>query len=129
MTDTIDRRLTHGRRREDLEHERYKALFESTAVGIVVLDGSGKIADCNAAYCRLLGRDRPELLGQLANELGDDGVPSPSPELRALVAGDVDGYVAERRYSRPEGGSIWVRLTISVVSREHDRYVARSSRI
>jgi len=34
----------------EMEQQRYKALFESTAVGIVLIDGCRRVVDCNAAF-------------------------------------------------------------------------------
>ena len=41
----------------------YKALFTHAADGIVVIDAAQRVADVNAAFCRMLGREREDILG------------------------------------------------------------------
>ena len=41
----------------------YKALFAHAADGIVVIDAAQRVADVNDAFCRMLGREREEILG------------------------------------------------------------------
>jgi two-component system cell cycle sensor histidine kinase/response regulator CckA len=118
-----ERRRTAGRRGNDLEQRRYKALFESTAVGITLVDDDRRIVDCNAAYCRLLGRDRSEVVGHLASEFNDGPDDALTAEMERLTAGAVDSFAAEKRYRRPGGESVPVRITTSVVSRTHNLFV------
>lgn len=41
-----------------------RALFESLPMAVLVSDGTGRQLDANAAACRLLGRERDELVGK-----------------------------------------------------------------
>ncbi len=111
--------VTSQRRQRDV----YKALFESTAVGVVVYDAGRRLLEVNDAYCRIVGRSREELIGHSAEEftVGDD--PSES-ELQRMAAGESEQYRIEKRYLRPDGSSAWVRVTASPISRLDDRYVA-----
>ena len=43
---------------------RFRAIFESAAVGILRLDLDGRIADCNRTFSDMLGRERASVLGQ-----------------------------------------------------------------
>jgi two-component system, cell cycle sensor histidine kinase and response regulator CckA len=114
---TID--VTSQRRQRDI----YRALFDSTAVGVVVCDGKRTLLEANDAYCRIVGRTREEILGESADgfTLGFDPAPA---ELRRLAAGEIDQYTVEKRYVRPDGSTVWVRVTGSPISRAEDRYVA-----
>jgi len=45
--------------------ERYHTLFDETSDGVAVADAdTGTILECNAALCRMVERDKAELLGQ-----------------------------------------------------------------
>jgi PAS domain S-box-containing protein len=45
--------------------ERYRTLFEETSDGLAMADAAtGTILDCNAALCRMIERDKAELVGQ-----------------------------------------------------------------
>lgn len=59
--------------------QRYtEGIFESSPAGIAVLDGDRRLVSVNAAFCRLLGKDRSELIGGgLEAVLPVDPLPSP----------------------------------------------------
>ncbi|MEO8276550.1 MAG: PAS domain S-box protein [Thermoanaerobaculia bacterium] len=44
--------------------ERYRALFDYAPDGIVIADSHGEYIDVNASFCKMLGYDRSELVGQ-----------------------------------------------------------------
>ena len=50
--------------RKRAEH-RFRMLLETSPIGIVISDGSGRIEDANAEALRLFGYEREELLGQM----------------------------------------------------------------
>ena len=43
---------------------RYRALFETTPDGIMIVDDAGTYVDLNEAMCAMLGAPREELLGR-----------------------------------------------------------------
>jgi PAS domain S-box-containing protein len=49
--------------RRDVDEARYRALFETTPDGIMIVDDAGAYVDLNEAMCRMLGGTREELLG------------------------------------------------------------------
>jgi two-component system, NtrC family, sensor kinase len=59
--------------------QRYtEGIFESSPAGIAVLDGDRRLVSVNAAFCRLLGKDRPGLIGGgLEAVLPVDPLPAP----------------------------------------------------
>ena len=62
-TDITERKQTEQALRAS--EERYHALFDETSDGIALADAAtGTILDCNAALCRMVERDKTELLGQ-----------------------------------------------------------------
>ena len=111
--------VTSQRRQQDV----YKALFDSTAVGVVVYDSKQRLLEVNDAYCRIVGRPREELIGRSAGEF-TVGVDPSAAELRRLAAGETDQYTTEKQYVRLDGSTVWVRVTSSPISRVDDRYVA-----
>ncbi len=107
-----------------LEHDLYKALFDSTVVGVSVVDAERHMIDCNEAFCRILGRPKHEVVGQLATAFNYDEEDDVSTTgMARLVSGELDGYTVEKRYRRADGTPVWVRLTTSAISRTHDLYV------
>jgi PAS domain S-box-containing protein len=107
-----------------LDPLRHAALFEAMPVGVVLVDGSRTILACNTAYCRVLDRPAEELVGRFAGSLITPGADSVGEGIEALVTGRSERFTTETSYRRPDGSTVWARLTASVVSREEDLYVA-----
>lgn len=51
----------------------YQGLFESSYDGLMMVDGEGRVLRVNQAYCRLVGHEAPELLGQKVQDLHRQG--------------------------------------------------------
>jgi PAS domain S-box-containing protein len=95
---------------------RFRAIYESTAMGIGLIDTTGHVVESNRAFGELLGLPAEELAGKelSAFTVGDES--SVGDELFAeLVAGERDSYALEQRYRRAGGEVLWGHLTASVV--------------
>ena len=53
----------NGLDQQGASEERYRALFEATQDGILIVDGAGRFVDVNESFCRLLGVSREVLIG------------------------------------------------------------------
>jgi PAS domain S-box-containing protein len=100
----------------------YRTLFAQSALGVTLADGQRRLLDCNEAFCRILGYDREQLLGRTFDEFnvpGDEDVGGPAIE--ALIAG-APSFTYEKRYLCADGAKTWVRINLSVLSREDGLY-------
>jgi PAS domain S-box-containing protein len=100
----------------------YRTLFAQSALGMTVADGQRRVIDCNDAFCRILGRPREEVLGRRFSEFnvpGDEDVGGPA--LQAVIAG-APAFSYEKRYLRADGTTTWVRINLTVLSREDNLY-------
>ncbi|MFN2152105.1 MAG: PAS domain S-box protein, partial [Anaerolineales bacterium] len=103
---------------------RFRATFESSAIGIGLLATDGKILKVNEAVCKISGYTAQELQQRYDHqnvypedlEIGND-------LFAELLAGQRDSYEVEKRYIRKNGDVFWVRLNISAV-RNPDQSVA-----
>jgi two-component system cell cycle sensor histidine kinase/response regulator CckA len=102
--------------RPDTGDRRFRAIFDAAAIGIALIDLTGRIAESNPALQHLLGYDATELRGKTWFELtyppdlGDD------PALMgAIFAGLRDSRTLEKRYVRKDGSVVWARVAASVV--------------
>ncbi len=100
----------------DLSEQRFHSIFESTSLGIKVLDVTGTILQTNAAFQRIIGYPEAEVLGRrfydflhpadmaravsVFQKLKKDGVPSVRFQHRAI---------------HKNGSTVWVNATFSAV--------------
>jgi two-component system, cell cycle sensor histidine kinase and response regulator CckA len=111
--------VTESRRERDF----YEAIFESTAVGIGIVDGERRVIDCNDEFCKIVARSKAEIVGKHVTEFTADGDDPSAQGMRRLANGELERYTADKRYVRSDGESVWVRVTTSPISRHDDRYV------
>lgn len=72
--------------REEAEAE-YRTIFDSSPVGIVVINPSMIITDCNNAFLKIVDRTREDVVGKALTELGILG--EETPELvKAIYSGE-----------------------------------------
>jgi PAS domain S-box-containing protein len=97
----------------------FRAMFETSAVGIGILGLDRKIIDANPAMCRMFGLTRSEFIGMepAAATLPEDYRKS-TEQFAELLAGKREYYWDERRYLRKNGDPFWAHVTMSVVRDE-----------
>jgi PAS domain S-box-containing protein len=115
----IGREITEQKRAEDALREneaRFRAIFESSAVGISRVDRDGRVVEVNPALERMLGYTAQELRGRRFAEIShpQDGAES-RERYRDLVEGRLDHYTMEKRYLLKLGGVAWATTTVSAV--------------
>lgn len=118
--------LTQQKQYEDLlcaqealreSEERYRGLFELSAIGMAELDlGSHRLWRTNPAFAALLGYTPEELVGRLHRELvhEDERDENCTAITKAIQEGK-SVYRSERRYVRKDGNAVVVDLTISIL--------------
>ena len=107
---------------EDAFHtseSRFKAVFESTAIGICISDPDGIILASNNAFRTMLGYQENELDGVDFTKLSHPE-DMPPDQVRTNVLGEDrdDHFQIEKRYLAKNGSVVWVRVTISLVRDE-----------
>jgi PAS domain S-box-containing protein len=106
---------------QELQHSEatFRAIFETSAVGIGIMGLDHKIIDANPAFCSIFGRPREQLIGQTPAvfTLAED-YQGLTEEFQELLDGKREYYWDERRYTRPNGETFWAHVTRSVVRDE-----------
>ena len=94
--------------------EQFQAIFEGAAIGITLVDMTGRPVKCNRAIQEILGYTEAELTSMTFPDFTHPEDLQADLELyRSLVAGLRDHYDIEKRYIRKDGQVVWARLTIS----------------
>jgi PAS domain S-box-containing protein len=94
--------------------QRFRVIFEQSALGIAVTAMDGRHLDCNPALLRMLGLTREEFLANRTEDFThpDDLNPDRTP-WRELQEGERGSYQREVRYLRKDGDVVWARITVS----------------
>jgi len=98
---------------------RFRAIFTSAAIGIVLVNVDGRPVESNPAIERMLGYNRAELRSMVFTEVThpEDAV-ADWAFFEELVTGRRDSYQMEKRYLHKEGHVVWGNLTVSLVRDE-----------
>jgi len=96
--------------------QRFRAIFERAAIGMVVATLEGVAIATNPAFQAMLGRSEAQLRGVGLDDCAHPEDTQVSRELRQqLVAGSREAYQIEKRYLRQDGSIRWGRLSASVI--------------
>jgi PAS domain S-box-containing protein len=92
--------------------ERWRLVFENSAIGIVLADERGNFVDANRAFQDLVGYTLEELRAlNYADITHDEDRPRGARSVDALSAGTTREVQLEKRYRHKSGRYIWVRAT------------------
>jgi PAS domain S-box-containing protein len=95
---------------------RFRAIFESTAMGSHLTDLHGRVLAANRSLEELLGYGEEELVGRSKSSFIHPDDRDRDEELSAeLSAGIRESYQLEKRLLRRDGSAIWAHVTRSLV--------------
>jgi PAS domain S-box-containing protein len=92
--------------------ERWRSMFEASAVGITIMDQQNRFAAVNEAFQKMVGYTEQELqsLGPVDITHEDDRQAT-REMIQDVQSGKRQDYQAEKRYRRKDGKVIWVRVS------------------
>lgn len=108
--------LQHDRtqRQMRVSEQWFRSVFRDAAVGLAVADTDGRLTETNLAYRRMVGYDEDELHTLTVRDLTHpDDWAANAEGLRLVMSGEQPSFTMEKRYRRRDGGSLWVRMTVS----------------
>ncbi len=95
---------------------RWRALFDRSAMGIVLYDLSGRIQAVNPAFQKIVGYSEQELRQFSFMDLTHQDDRDDSWKIFVdLVGGQWQSADLEKRYHRKDGGAIWANIHLSVI--------------
>jgi PAS domain S-box-containing protein len=94
---------------------RFAAIFSQTFAGIAETDLTGRFVLVNPTYCELVGRSEAELLKLCMQDITHREDLARSLELFHRMIQTGDSFVIEKRYVKPDGSTVWVNNSVSLV--------------
>ncbi len=115
----VNSNITEEKRLGDqlIESEmRFREMFEQAGAGMAQVNLEGRFLRVNDRVCELTGYTREEMLQRYFGDLC-------RPEDHAadlglwerLLANEIPRYFIDKRYTRKDGSTVWVRVTVSLV--------------
>jgi diguanylate cyclase (GGDEF)-like protein/PAS domain S-box-containing protein len=101
---------------------RFRSSFESAAVGMALVDFSGRLFAVNPSLREMLGYTEAELTGLDERHLTHpDDAEGGAERLAQLARGDLRSFRLEKRYLHKDGHVVWALLTMGAVRDADDR--------
>ena len=95
--------------------ERWRSVFENSAIGIVLAEGAGKFVEANRAFQELVGYTNEELRTLTYADITHEAdIPRGGELIQQLQSGSAREVQLEKRYRHKDGRFIWVRATGTV---------------
>ncbi len=99
--------------------ERFRAVHDHAAFGIVQTTPDGKIVHANPAFQRMLGYDEDELVGaHWAQFTAHEDHAENQRYRQEMLSGQRDSYHMEKRYVCKDGRTFWGNLAVTAVRKE-----------
>lgn len=109
-------------RRKAVEEElwksesRFKVLFQKAAIGIVIIDASGNIVECNPAIEKMLGYSEKEMAGKHFTDFTyEEDLKSDAAWFEELLAQKRGNYQMAIRCLRKDRVVVWGLLAVSLI--------------
>jgi PAS domain S-box-containing protein len=96
--------------------ERWRSVFENSAIGVALTDLNGRFIATNPVYQEMLGYTGEELQKLSFLDITHEEYLEPNRTLIGeLLAGNRQQFQIEKQYRRKNGSLVWVRNNVSVV--------------
>jgi PAS domain S-box-containing protein len=112
LVSLVVERLVHGRQKA---LNRFEAMFQEAAIGIVLLSLDGKILAMNRRNTQIIGYRANELIGANWDEITFPEDREADREwLRRVASGETTTMTGDKRIVRRDGSIAWVSLTLAI---------------
>src|SRR6476620_5426160 len=96
--------------------ERWRSVFENSAIGVTPTDLNGRFLATNPIYQKMLGYTEEEFQTVSVVDITHEDCREASRALaKELLEGKRDQFQIEKQYRRKDGSLIWVRNNVSLV--------------
>jgi len=109
------RRERAERREWERARDQIDGAFEHAALGIALIAPDGRWLRVNRAMCQIVGYGEDELLATTFQAITHpDDVDADVASVHRMLAGEIQSYQMEKRYTHRQGHVIWALLSVSL---------------
>ena len=96
--------------------ERFRSTFEQAAVGIAHVAPDGRFLRINQRFYDIVGYTQEEMLTRTFQDITyPDDLDADLDYVQRVLAGTLQTYSMEKRYTRKDDSLVWVNLTVALV--------------
>ncbi|MGO9084823.1 MAG: PAS domain S-box protein [Candidatus Sulfotelmatobacter sp.] len=116
VADELDRQVAQRTAELAAAEERWRSVFENSAIGVALTDLNGRFLAANPVYEEMVGYPEQELQKLSFLDITHEEDLEPNRTLIGeLLAGKRQQFQIEKQYRRKNGSLVWVRNSVSVV--------------
>lgn len=94
--------------------EKFRTVFESSPMGIVITKLNGDIVEVNSAIAEMFGFEKSELIGKNIISFSYAGDIQKSKRLmNKIQQTELDEFTIEKRYTKKDGKTFWAKSVVS----------------
>lgn len=106
----------HAQRARDASERLFRAAFDGAPIGTAIVGLDGRWIEVNQALCDIVGYPEDELRQLTFQDITHpEDLESDLEQLRALIRGEGNHYMMEKRYLRKDGREVAVQLDVTAV--------------
>jgi PAS domain S-box-containing protein len=96
--------------------EKFRSVFDQSAVGSLIIDLDKRINICNLAFCNFLGYTEDELIGKTISDITyPEDAELGMKEMKQVLESEIETFTIEKRYIRKDGNIVWGMNSFSLV--------------
>ncbi|GET25254.1 PAS domain S-box protein [Prolixibacter sp. NT017] len=114
LLDITDRKLAENALKQS--QNRLSSIFENAPLGIIILDGDGKLFMWNERFVSILNARGERIdMNYIARHMHPDDVNDAREALKKLIVGRTDSLVMTKAYRLDKSETLWLKVTASSI--------------
>ena len=114
LLDMTDRKLAENALKQS--QQRLSSIFENAPLGIIILDGNGKLFMWNERFVGILNARGERIdMDYIARHMQPDDVKDAREALKQLIVGKTDSLVMTKAYRLNHHETLWLKVTASSI--------------
>lgn len=100
----------------NITDKKFGIIFEQSKSGFAIVGLDGRWLSVNDACCKMLGREREELMDMTFQDITyKDDLNKDLSLVKECIDGKRDSYVMDKRYLKPNGDLVYAKLSVNIV--------------